>query len=84
MDEGSANATAGKELKRARKGFLKLEGIESKADTYRPEGMFDRSRYWKRQGHASGKIPLAPASYWSGEDEWVEGMWLRDAESVAT
>jgi hypothetical protein len=71
------SAPQGKELKRLRQEHLKLEGIEAKADSYRPEGMFDRGRYWLRKGIADGKPPVAPQSYWSGDEEWIEGMWLR-------
>ena len=66
-----------KALRRARREHLKLEGIETKAASYRPAGMFDRGRYWMRKGFASGKNIPSPKSYWSGEEEWIEGMWLR-------
>jgi hypothetical protein len=66
-----------KALRRARREHLKLEGIETKAASYRPAGMFDRGRYWMRKGFASDKNIPSPESYWSGEEEWIEGMWLR-------
>jgi hypothetical protein len=80
--DGSAPAQQGKELRRRRQEHLKLEGIEAKADSYRPEGMFDRGRYWMRKGIVGGKPPAAPQSYWSGDEEWIEGMWLRQADAA--